>query len=199
MLVGISGKKQSGKNTVATIWNTIDAERNYGLEALLEGRGSSSPNGSFTPKSFAQGVKEIASLYTGIPIELFEFEATKAMKVKYAEEKITIREVLQKVGTFGRKTFGESYWINKLFHDYKHQNWIITDVRYKNEADAIKQRGGILIRLNRNSTSTDTHDSEIELDDYSDWDYVINNNGSIGELAHSVTEIMIKQGIIKCM
>ena len=28
-------------------------------------------------------------------------------------------------------------------------NWIITDVRFPNEADAIKGRGGIIIRVNR--------------------------------------------------
>ena len=28
-------------------------------------------------------------------------------------------------------------------------NWIITDVRYKNEAEIIKNKGGILIRINR--------------------------------------------------
>lgn len=44
---------------------------------------------------------------------------------------------------------------------------VITDVRYRNEADAIREAGGHLIRIVRPGLdSTDTHASEIELDDY---------------------------------
>jgi hypothetical protein len=43
----------------------------------------------------------------------------------------------------------------------KHPNWIITDVRFPNEAKAIKDRGGIVIRVNR--------DSELEYE-YTDKD-----------------------------
>jgi hypothetical protein len=84
----------------------------------------------------------------------------------------TPRELLQILGTdCGRDIIHPNIWVNALFADYnskqefiKHTsdgfeewsgdlypNWIITDVRFPNEAQAIKDRGGIVIRVNRDS------------------------------------------------
>lgn len=79
----------------------------------------------------------------------------------------TVREILQLVGTDTmRNVIHEDVWVNALFADYvkrtcdeetgiqwghyEYPNWIVTDVRFPNEADAIKSRGGLLIRVNRN-------------------------------------------------
>ena len=53
---------------------------------------------------------------------------------------------------------------------------IITDVRFKNEAKAIKDSGGILIRMESDRSEEDTHKSETDLDYYNNFDLVINNN-----------------------
>lgn len=95
------------------------------------------------------------------------------------------------------KSFGENRY---RFIPYI-PNWIITDVRFPNEAQAIKDRGGIVIRVNRplerlgNSklpklkhTSNNQHYSETVLDDY-EFDYVIDNNGSIEELIEKVKQL----------
>lgn len=88
-------------------------------------------------------------------------------------------------------------------------NWIITDTRFPNEAIAIKDRNGIVIRVNRESQidrfkkiDTDRfhnysqeHPSETGLDDYK-FDYVIDNNGTIDELIEKVKEILIKEKVI---
>jgi len=75
-------------------------------------------------------------------------------------------------------------------------NWVISDVRFPNEAKAIKDRDGILIRSNRNIESESIHESETALDKYNDWDYIIENNGTIDELIIKVKEILIKEKII---
>ena len=74
----------------------------------------------------------------------------------------------------------------------KKDNWIVTDVRYQNEADHIKNKGGILIRVNRNTHNNDNHKSEIDLDDYNKFDFIIDNNGSVEELIKKVIEIYDK-------
>jgi hypothetical protein len=85
-------------------------------------------------------------------------------------------------------------------------NWIITDLRFPNELDAIKQRGGITIRVNRftghvvidNDTHVVTdwqHPSETALDNAM-FDYTIINDGSIEDLIEKVKEILIKEKII---
>ena len=75
-------------------------------------------------------------------------------------------------------------------------NWIISDVRFPNEAKAVKDKNGILIRLNRNIGLESMHESETALDNYDDWDYIIENNGTIDELIIKVKEILIKEKII---
>lgn len=92
-------------------------------------------------------------------------------------------------------------------------NWIITDVRFPNEANAIKERGGIIIRVNRNEgckpcsmiplykcneceySTQSKHPSETALDNYT-FDEVIDNNGTIEELIVKLKEILIKHKIL---
>lgn len=147
---------------------------------------------------------------------------------------ITVREFLQRLGTEAiRENVHDNAWVNALFADYKpvirsyseeatamdggyynkvHHveewpNWIITDTRFPNEARAIKERGGIIIRVNRYvplemyhtlpnggmtpdiDKSIMRHASEISLDDW-DFDYVIDNSGSMDNLVTKVDEII---------
>src|SRR5687767_1356970 len=104
----------------------------------------------------------------------------------------TPRKLLQLMGTeCGRETLHPNIWINALMADYKRQdthkhypdgigkypNWIITDVRFPNEVEAIKNKGGLVFRVNRvGITSTDDHPSETALDSYTQWDGIILNN-----------------------
>ncbi len=118
----------------------------------------------------------------------------------------TYRELLQKLGTdLLRNQLHENVWCNALFSKYKNNNWVITDCRFENEANAIKDRNGIIIRVNRVSDSTkigcDTrhrilHSSEIALDNYK-FDYIITNDGLIEDLIASVKLILIFAGIIQ--
>lgn len=141
--------------------------------------------------------------------------------------KLTPRILLQQIGTdLFRKQLHPQYWVNATFADYKEEddwtntppgekpvkicpNWIITDTRFENEADAIRGKGGIIIRVNRpcetcgkydnelcsNGYHTNNHQSEIALDDYS-FDEIIENDGSIDELIEKVRKILIKYNII---
>ena len=99
--------------------------------------------------------------------------------------------------------------------------WIITDMRFPNEAVGVKERGGIVIRINRypktvlvyragmvvadeipfdstNKQHIDLwkgecmrgHESETALDDYQEWDAVIDNNGTIEELYQQAIKIV---------
>jgi len=62
---------------------------------------------------------------------------------------------------------------------------IIPDLRFKCEFNWINRMHGITIRVNRLGTSEDTHRSEIELDNET-FDYVIENNGTLSQLLESV-------------
>lgn len=120
------------------------------------------------------------------------------------KEILTPRKILQLLGTeCGRHIIHKDIWINALFKDYDdnnwvelsdgakyiNSNWIITDVRFLNEAKYIKDKGGLLIRINRN-VETNNHSSETILDDYKEFDYVINNTG---------TKEHLQKEVMKCL
>ena len=130
--------------------------------------------------------------------------------------KMTPRLLLQLLGTdCGRNIIHPNLWVQSLMSEYKeynyansvsgtsevkklykYPNWIITDLRFLNEMEAVKKRGGITIRVNRNlKESKDQHESETELDN-AEFDYVVDNNGTIEELIEKVREILIKEKLI---
>lgn len=91
-------------------------------------------------------------------------------------------------------------------------SWLVTDLRFPNEFDAVKERNGISIRVNREIKyqveslggktnvpegyfPTNQHPSETALDNYK-FDYVIDNNDTIEELIEKVRQILVKEKII---
>lgn len=122
-------------------------------------------------------------------------------KLKYLPEwGMTIGEMQQKVGTEAiRNNIHNDAWVLSLFGTYTDEDfWIVTDVRFKNEAKIIKERGGIIIRLNgdplnskKNDNRNMEHQSEIDLDDYQDFDYVYDNIPPISNL-ESFVKIIAK-------
>lgn len=131
--------------------------------------------------------------------------------------KVTPRYLLQNIGTnLFRNLLNENIWVNSLFVDYncKHvkggnfekPKWVITDLRFPNELKAIKDRGGITIRVNRdryfrtgdlrNDLQLKEHESEIALDNYQEFDYVVDNSGTIEDLITNVKIILKLENII---
>jgi hypothetical protein len=122
---------------------------------------------------------------------------------------MTYRELLQKLGTEAmRDGLHINVWVNALFADYRlwsdgskdwYPNWIITDMRFPNELEAVVERKGITIRVNRNNGTRaidiNPHPSETALDD-AEFDYEIINDGSIDDLVEKVREILTKEGVI---
>lgn len=137
--------------------------------------------------------------------------------------RMTVRELLQKLGTEAmRDNLHENVWVNALFADYKalhkkekqispvdtsfdastYPNWIITDMRFPNERDAVYKREGFTIRVVRDyalrggpEDPKNQHPSETALDN-SHFDYEIINDGTIEDLIEKVREILIKEDVI---
>ena len=110
---------------------------------------------------------------------------------------MTVRDLLQKLGTEAlRDNLHPDVWVNALFSDpgFAAEKWLVTDVRFVNEAEAIKERGGILMRVKRD-LETGSHASETQLDKYK-FDVVIKNNGNLEELVESVRKFCKKQKFI---
>lgn len=147
--------------------------------------------------------------------ELYNLGAGEQLN-SFGLEKLTPRGLLQLLGTeCGREILHPNIWVNSLFSEYdKTANWLISDVRFPNEAERIKSRGGKLIKVTRRlggyisdlpegsplqhlERGLEIHESEKALTDYEDWDYVIENVGTIDDLIVRIKEIMIREKVIK--
>jgi hypothetical protein len=106
----------------------------------------------------------------------------------YAKERLPeVRRLLQRLGTESiREYYGDDIWVNRGLKSAAAVNGpvVITDVRFPNEADAIKRAGGVLIRITRpdRDTSRDaSHASETHIDTLP-VDMVIANDAEIKDL-----------------
>jgi hypothetical protein len=106
-----------------------------------------------------------------------------------------------------RNHFDNDIWIKALLNNYytypKNTIFILPDVRFENEYNLVNENG-IMIRINgdpalvrANSNRDLNHISETALDN-ADFEYVINNNGTLTELIEKLEEIFseIKSDLI---
>lgn len=163
MLIGISGKMGSGKTTAAHLLTSVAPE--------------------FEIRPFAGSLKRIASMFLG-DLDFSDPEVKFSMLGD--EWGMTVRQFLQKLGTEAiRNGLHENAWVNMLLKDYSNQHWIVDDVRFPNEYNAIKSRGGIVIRIDRSNVQWSDHPSEVSLDSYL-FDARLINNGTKEELFEKI-------------
>ena len=114
-------------------------------------------------------------------------------------------KLTQIIGEKVRYYFGHSVWINALANNLENNtNYIIDDLRYVTEAEYIKTKeDSFIIRINRadndirkESKRDLTHKSEIDLDNYNDFDYTLNNDKTLDELLSNVFDILDSNFII---
>ena len=165
------------------------------------------------PMAIFSSFVDASDFIMNIELNTHPIEELRPASVLRIEEHIhTPRTLLQLLGTeAGREIIHPNIWVNALFAKYnldltdgysapykgdKYPNWIITDMRFPNEAQAVKDRGGILVRINREDiTGQDkvpVHTSETALDDWEDWDYVIDNFGTLEDLFNEVKSVYNK-------
>lgn len=173
MIIALSGKKRSGKDTFYTI--ASDYMRNNHPEIPV------------IKFSFAGVVKEYAQNYFHVDV-LNESDKEKT------------RFVLQGIGQMMRDEVDEDYWVKTVEEKIERYNksignylGIITDTRYRNEAEWALQKTNHLIRIvSPLSPTDDVHPSEIELDDFP-FEEFIYNNGSLEDYRKAVLEWIKKE------
>lgn len=175
MIIGIAGKKQVGKNTVASMLQYLIEEK-YDKE--------------FTILPFAYILKKNVSDILHCRPERLEEEWFKEMPIDWLYG-ITPRDLLQRIGTEVGRHIDSNIWTESYFRAVDSDaNLIIPDVRFKNEVDSITQRNGVVIHILRNTSYTDTHISETDLDNYKNPNYIIINNSDLSDLFKSAKNIV---------
>jgi hypothetical protein len=123
--------------------------------------------------------------HLGDAVSRMGWEAVKSMSPD-------VRGLLQRMGTeVGREMFGEDVWVNMAMQkaaDYP--DVVFSDVRFLNEANAITEAGGTIIRIRRSGTEPiNSHRSETELDTYN-AEYTVGNSQSLDDLHVKVNVLM---------
>jgi hypothetical protein len=182
MLIGIIGKKRSGKDTSG---DYLVNEKN------------------FIKYSFANPIKR------GV-MELFGFTEDQvfgdAKDIIDPEWGITPRTVLQIMGTEvfqydipryipELQSIGRGFWVKRFKQWYqlnKSLNIVICDVRFQHEVDSILDMGGIVWRVERpNLLGGDEHASEKEMDLIKGVTTKIQNDGTLNDLYNKIDSLII--------
>jgi hypothetical protein len=198
-LIGLIGYKRSGKNTVADV--------------LAE-------EFAYRPIAFADALREAVlaldpiigtfPLTVGDVLQTAEWrlsEVLDAIGYEKAKEIPEVRRVYQRFGTDAIRKLDADFWLRigtqridailsgaadraEGKFDATGASVVVTDVRFPNEADAIRERGGYIVRVVRPGFEPEdgAHESETALDDYRP-DVILYNSRDLDHLASGVLSL----------
>lgn len=184
-IVGLSGYARSGKDTAAEGLSSLGFIRIAFADKLRDFLYEFNPiveySDPFQELSFNRHVEQKRVRQV---IDEFGWDGYK--ETKWADD---IRKQLQVLGTeCGRKIVSDTIWVDALLDNlpYPDGKYVVTDVRFPNEADGIRARGGKIYRVEREGIGpANNHFSEVALDGY-EFDGFIHNDGPVAEFKHSV-------------
>lgn len=185
MLVSIIGKARSGKDLsgmyLSHVINQLEARNRYKTVA------------------FADPLKWHLMRAFNLSHEQLYGDLKEVEDVRYEKPGggyWTPREMMQTYGQFMR-TMDDQIWIRLLMEKLSSNtfvNYIITDVRYTNELEAVRKNGSLLIHVKRNNrpeVGVEGHTSETSLDNYDiNPDFLIDNDGSKEDLYKKLDEVI---------
>lgn len=184
MIIGLTGPKESGKDTVGAM--------------LIKGYG-------YERRAFADPLKKSVAGLFDIPFSHVDKlkadpHAIVSLTVHETGEThdMTFRVFLQRYGTEAHRDvpeMGSDFWVDlTLPHNgyYANRDVVITDVRFDNEARRIHAVGGKVVEISRAAAaSKDQHSSEAGIDPAL-IDYTLFNNDGLDDLQTGV-EIMLER------
>lgn len=173
-LIGLIGKKRVGKDTIAAF--------------LVESHG-------FRRLAFADRLKEAALAVDPIADWDAEGRRLSTLVAEHGWESAKgwpeVRRFLQYLGVAVRTYVDDDAWVTPVLAEVRQSDTptVITDVRFTNEASAIRAAGGILVRVVRPGVDDgDAHESETGLPDVA-VDCVIHNIGAVSDLNSAAEEV----------
>lgn len=171
MIIAFAGRKQSGKTTACEFVSNLFAKHEKETSAIY---------------NFADPLKKMCIDIFGLQYEQCygsDEQKNQLVNCQWPDSNLnmTAREVLQYIGTDVFRKMQHDVWADATIRqiiDEKLPLALIADCRFPNEVEAIKNAGGLIVKLNRNLYNSN-HASEKALDadvyDHSVFDLVIDN------------------------
>jgi hypothetical protein len=199
MIIGLVGFIGSGKGTVGDILE----QKGFAKDSFAKPLKDACSVMFGWPREMLEGDTEVSRKWREEP-DVYWSE-------KFGRP-FTPREALQKMGTeAGRDVFHPDIWVISLLNRAKGKDVVVTDVRFKNEIKYIQENGGIVVRVKRgeepvwyrlaedanagfSSAQMGMRNEGIHPSEWdwigSDFDFVIENNGTIQELGNKVADML---------
>lgn len=178
-IIGLNGYARSGKDAAASALVADGWERIAFADVLRDIAYAIDPFvqiGGFPPGDYAR---------LSTVVDRLGWDAAKGSHKD-------VRRLLQRLGTEGgRDILGKNIWIDTAFKRARMDGagLVITDVRFQNEAEAIRERGGKVVRLNRPGVGpVNEHSSDNAMEGFI-FDAYIYNGGPLTELYDSIRKI----------
>lgn len=173
MIIGLTGKARSGKDTVAEHLNIAHSFHHYW---------------------YSKPMKDALRVVFGWNDDHLYGDLKEVKDKRYD---VSPRVALQTLGTeWGRDCIGKDIWINRAKAEMAvHENIVISDCRFDNEAIAIREMGGYVIRVVRGDAqevAAHTSESGISPELIS---FDIENNRTLPDLYRLVDYILINKEI----
>lgn len=183
--IAISGKANSGKNTVS---NLISSElfNTFGKAEFL---------------AFADPIKKMIEIaYPNLPKEYLYGSSNLRSKIIPGafknEVPLSVRQLLIDLGNDFGRMYKKDIWISNFDYHFnklllQNHNVIVTDLRFRNEFDHLSKLNFYKIRIIRSSSLVINNESETnqELIKDSEFDCIIDNNCSLDDLSKQVKNI----------
>lgn len=165
-LIGIAAPAQSGKSTVAAY-----------LKRTL----------GYTEDSFAAPIRAFVAGLLGTTVP--GLEPIKEQPVPWIGK--SPRQLMQTLGTeWGRELITPDLWLSACMQRVARSDGrvVISDVRFENEAAAVRAAGGVILHLTRPTGRpvVATHASETPVERVSGVDFQIVNDGTVSDLNNKV-------------
>lgn len=201
MIIGVSGKAQAGKGEFARL-----AQDMYGATIVSFAAGVKEEVSDFLT------AHDVVFTFRNLYGNYDDKEASLRMRHSNLDDVatsflsalgdysngywyFTARSLMQWWGTEYRRNQDPDYWVKKALtkcDNYK-KLYVIDDVRFPNEAAGILAKDGVLVRVNRTNSPTISncdHPSEVAMDEYDGWNYIITNDKGIDDYHKDVMEVL---------
>lgn len=205
-LILISGKMRSGKNQFADYLNTILLSKAKTVRSdLFAGdlKKGAAEDFSYMMKHVNEQITKIKDELTYSKIDsnslknvipLLNDLMVARQENWYEDKTMMSRLLLQTYGTqIFRDRVNENHWVDQVLKRLigcDEEYTLVTDTRFENEIEHVKRVCSshgikvITIRIERYMRTNNLyeHESEKGLDDYKNWDLIVNNNGTLESL-----------------